>query len=90
MNKISLTRRKINVQVSRRRKPTRNKFHEQNQFHEVKYQCTSFTKRKVNMQQVSRTNNQHSASSKNQRSARTKFHVSVYPSSVEMILIGNE
>ena len=85
VNKISFTRKKINVEVSRREEATYKKFHEKkismqyiprtkkqhaacprstksarnsyhglNQFHEDKNQCTSFTKIKINAQQVSR------------------------------------
>ena len=43
----------------------RDKFHKQNQFHVVKTQSTSFKNRKINMQRVSRTENQHSTNSTN-------------------------
>ena len=71
----TVSRRKINVQISRREKSACNKFHEeksarikfheQNQnvkssmnkisIHDEEYQYTIFTKRKINIQQVSRT-----------------------------------
>ena len=37
------------------KKTARSKFYEQNPFYEDENKCTSFTKRKINMQQVSRT-----------------------------------
>jgi len=90
----TVSRRKINVQISQREESTCNEFHEEKsariKFHEQrqnvkssmnkisiydeKHQCTLFTKRIINMQQVLRTKvrtqqvyeqNQHATSSIN-------------------------
>ena len=55
-------------------KSANNKFHEQNQFHEEKNQCTTFIKGKINTQQVSQPKNNHTASFTNKKSAHNQFH----------------
>ena len=72
INVQQVSRTNIDAQQALRKKSTRNKFHEQNQFHVEKNQCANFMKRKISMQQVSRTKISFARRKKNQRIGLTK------------------
>jgi len=51
----NFTNKNQHIIISTNKKSASSKFNEQNEFHEAKTQCTSFTKRKIHMLQVSQT-----------------------------------
>ena len=59
----SFTNKNPYATVSTEKKTARNKFHEQNQFHGEKNQYTSFTKRKIKMQEIKKKNSRQKISS---------------------------